>query len=203
MPPFSRTNPPRTLKIKLGKDEFTLTLFATSRQAIVYVDDERKHFAKTGGRNAVPVTSTLADEAMFTRKAVPGLVKAYGIDELGSGVDWLVTLAAKGWSLQDAAAFKRAKEAPGNVGKYVVAERAARLTVAKAYEIFQATFTAELDDSEDDAGGLGGRERGKGRGISHGDLTPWNAFFDDEVTRVETLIDWGKAQWMPTLTPYE
>ncbi|KAJ7590179.1 hypothetical protein C8J56DRAFT_937052 [Mycena floridula] len=114
-----------------------------------------------------PLQGNLQKEAEMTAKV--GQLKAHGEDACTS-TEWLITTAAKGKLFNKTSAFETAKKA-GKDKCLELAEAAATLAVAKAKAIF---------------------DNGASK-IFHGDLNAGNIFFDDQVTQVLTLIDWGSA----------
>ncbi|KAJ6548122.1 hypothetical protein DFH09DRAFT_1504598 [Mycena vulgaris] len=88
-----------------------------------------------------------------------------------TGTEWMITTAAQGKVFNETPAFIAAKKA-GKEECQALAATAAGLAVDKAKSIFDAAST---------------------KGVVHGDLNAGNIFFDDDVTQVLTLIDWGSA----------
>ncbi|KAF7305345.1 APH domain-containing protein [Mycena chlorophos] len=179
---LEKATAPSTLEITVEGHKFALkksTSIQDGNNGIVYQDAE-KDFAKT----PLNAKGDLTTEAATTKAvhAVAGLlsggqVKAFGTATntgVGAETQWLITVAAQGSNLKSTKAFIAAKAA-GKTECEALTKKASELAVAKAKAVFEATTTG-------------------GKGINHNDLNAGNIFYDDEVTKVETLIDWGSAR---------
>ncbi|KAK6983828.1 APH domain-containing protein, partial [Favolaschia claudopus] len=156
-----------SLNIEISGTRFSVTRSALQgNNAVVYQGSEGD-FAKT------PLTGTLEREAQFTAIVSVGQRKAHGEDTC-TGTEWLITTAAQGKVFNQTPAFLAVKSSKDDC--LALADTAAGLAVAKAESIFDATLP-----------------NGNGKGVVHGDLNAGNIFFDDQVSQVLTLIDWGSA----------
>ncbi|KAK7039916.1 APH domain-containing protein [Favolaschia claudopus] len=160
---FTKTDAPQSLSIEISGTKFSLTQSTSQGNNAVVYQDSDGDFAKT------PLTGSLEKEAQFTDAV--GQLKAHGEDTC-TGTEWMITPAAQGKVFNQTPAFLAVKSSEDDC--LALADTAAGLAAAKAKSIFDATVTG-------------------GKGIVHGDLNAGNIFFDDQVSQILTLIDWGSA----------